>query len=63
MFGGTYYSLPVTDATYERRFLARRDGVYDISECCLSVSLGEAYGGFVYKLIAAVGERLQTESR
>jgi hypothetical protein len=51
------YGLWVTDPTYERAYLARPDGDYEIGECFLTVSLGEPHEGACYKLIAAVIER------
>ena len=53
-FAGCRYWLWVTDPVYERRYLAKLDGEYPIGECFLTVSLGEPYGGAVYKLIAAI---------
>ena len=54
MHAGRSYFLWVTDPVYERRYLAKLDGDYRIGECFLTVSLGESYGGAIYKLIAAV---------
>ena len=54
MHAGRRYFLWVTDPVYERRYLAKLDGDYRIGECFLTVSLGESYGGAIYKLIAAV---------
>lgn len=51
---GIRYSLWVTDPVYERRYLAKLDGGYRMGECFLTVSLGESYGGAVYKLIASI---------
>ena len=44
---------------YERQYLAKLDGDYQIGECFFTVSLGEPYGGACYKLIASIitGER------
>ena len=53
-FDGRGYWLWVTDPVYERRYLAKLDGEYPIGECFLTVSLGEPYGGAVYKLIASI---------
>lgn len=52
----TNYALWVTDPTYERRYLAKLDGSYDIGECYLTISLGEPYQGACYKLVAAIFE-------
>ena len=57
---GRRYSLWVTDPVYERRYLAKLDGEYPMGECFLAVSLGEPYGGAVYKLIASI---ITTERR
>ena len=51
---GAEYRLWVTDPAYERAWLAKLDGVYDVGACYLTISLGERYGGFCYKLVAAV---------
>lgn len=48
------YALWVTDPGWERTYLAKLNGTYDIGECYLTVSLGEPYGDACYKLIAAV---------
>ena len=53
-YAGNTYALWVTDPVYERQYLAKLDGDYQIGECFLTVSLGEPFGGAVYKLIATV---------
>ena len=53
---GVDYWLWVTDPNYARRYLPRTDGVYQIGECFLTVSLGEPFREYVYKLIAAIIE-------
>ena len=55
-YAGTEYWLRVTDPIYERRYLQRRDGDYQIGARFVTVSLGEAYQGYSYKLIAAIIE-------
>jgi hypothetical protein len=55
--GGTEYRLWVTDPGYEREYLAKPDGDYEIGESFLSVSLGEPYNDACYKLIAAIMQR------
>ena len=40
---GQEYALWVTDPGWERTYLAKLDGIYDIGECFLTISLGEAY--------------------
>ena len=54
--GGDDYRLWVTDPVYEREYLARPDGQYQLGECFLTVSLGEPYKGSCYKLVAAIIE-------
>ncbi|MBI4763059.1 MAG: hypothetical protein HY787_00435 [Deltaproteobacteria bacterium] len=51
------YWLWVTDPRYERAYLAKPDGEYEIGECFITVSLGEPYNNACYKLIAAIIER------
>ena len=51
---GTRYALWVTDPAYERAYLAKLDGTYNIGECYLTISIGEPYKGACYKLIAAI---------
>lgn len=54
--GGDDYWLWVTDPTYERRYLAQDNGEYALGPCYLTLSLGEPYGGYAYKLVAAIIE-------
>lgn len=54
--GGVDYWLWVTDPIYERRYLAQDDGEYALGPCYLTVSVGEPYGGYAYKLVAAIIE-------
>ncbi len=51
---GREYALWVTDPGFEREYLQKPDGDYEINECFLTISLGEPYGGKCYKLIAAI---------
>lgn len=53
---GVEYRLWITDPRYERAYLARPDGDYEIGESFLTISLGEPHNGACYKLIAAVIE-------
>ena len=48
------YALWVTDPVVERRYLAGRDGQFRIGECYATVSLGEPFEGYCYKLVAAI---------
>ena len=56
-FGGNDYALWVTDPDIETAYLKRENGDYDLSECYLTISLGEPYNDHCYKLIAAIMER------
>ncbi len=53
---GDRYALWVTDPGYERGYLSKLDGSYEIGPCYLTVSLGEPYEGSCYKLLAAIVE-------
>ena len=53
-YAGTTYALWVTDPKYERMYLAKLDGTYQLGKCYLTISLGEQFRGSCYKLIAAV---------
>ena len=56
-FSGSNYALRVTDPNVERRYLAQKDGYYDLVECYLTISLSEPFKEHCYKLVAAVMER------
>jgi hypothetical protein len=60
-YGDAEYALRVTDPTYERSYLARSNGTYGLGESFLTVSMGEPYDGFAYKLVAAIIERAVVE--
>ncbi|MER9395608.1 MULTISPECIES: hypothetical protein [unclassified Mesorhizobium] len=53
-FNGAQYLLSITDSVVERRYLAGKDGTFDLGAATLSISLGEPWQGYAYKLIAAV---------
>jgi hypothetical protein len=54
-FSGKEYAFPVTDIFQEGRFLNQLHGkTLSIGECLVTVSLGEQFKGFYYKLIAGV---------
>lgn len=53
-YRGTIYRMDLTDPVIERNYLGRADGQYDIAKAVLCVSLGDAYQGYFYKLIAGV---------
>ena len=52
----TEYRLWVTDPSYERGYLQKPDDEYPIGRAFLTLSLGEPYKGYSYKLIAAIIE-------
>ncbi|MFI7318764.1 dual OB domain-containing protein [Streptomyces venezuelae] len=58
---GSTYILKVTDAVYEEKFRALGVGSYSLSESFLTVSLGEEFKGYLYKMVAAIIERRTTE--
>lgn len=53
---GSDYALWITDPVYERSYLSKLDGCYELGACYLTVSLGEPYEGSCYKFVAAVME-------
>ena len=55
-YNDTEYRLRMTDNDYEYNYLQRPAGLYPIGRCFLTISLGEPYNGFAYKLIAAIIE-------
>lgn len=59
---GTEYRLWITDPLYEREYLAKPNGHYEIGESFLTVSLGEPFNDACYKLIAAIVERSQCQT-
>ncbi|MFI1679080.1 dual OB domain-containing protein [Streptomyces sp. NPDC020607] len=59
---GSTYILKVTDALYEEKFRALGVGSYCLSESFLTVSLGEEFKGYLYKMVAAIIERRAIES-
>ncbi len=52
----TDYSLRITDPVCEELCMQQENGDYPVGESYLTVSLGEPYEGYSYKLIAAVIE-------
>ena len=52
--GDAEYAMRITDPIIEKRYFAEKDGDYELGECLLTISLGEPYNDYVYKLIAAV---------
>lgn len=53
-FSGTRYSLRVTDPVIEDQYLTRETGYYNLGAAYLTVSLGENFNGYCYKLVAAI---------
>jgi hypothetical protein len=62
-FAEKVYHLWVTDPRYERRYLQQSDGQHYIRRRCLTISLGEAFSGYTYKLVAAIIEQKQRGQR
>ncbi|GGL57852.1 dual OB domain-containing protein [Planomonospora parontospora] len=62
MYAGSTYILRVTDPEYEREYLAKADGGYELGESFITVSLGEPYKEYAYKLVAAIIERAKIET-
>ncbi|WP_432144145.1 dual OB domain-containing protein [Streptomyces sp. bgisy084] len=54
---GCEYTLGLTDPEYEQTYLAKPEGKYKLGESFLTVSLGEPYKDYAYKLVAAVIEQ------
>ncbi len=50
------YRLRVTDPVYERRYLAMSDQEHQLGKCFLTISIGEPWEGYCYKLVAAIME-------
>ena len=55
-YNSMQYRLRMTDNDYEYAYLQKPVGLYYIGSCLLTVSLGEPYNGFAYKLVAAIIE-------
>lgn len=53
-YRGTDHRLWVTDPVIERKYLARPDGRYPVGEALATISLGDPYEGYCYKLVAAL---------
>lgn len=53
-YRGIDYRLSLTDPVVEREYLSGKDGEYRVGDCFATVSLGEPYEGFAYKLVAAL---------
>jgi len=48
------YALWITDPSYEREYLSKPDGKYEIGESFLTISPGEPFKEACYKLIATI---------
>ena len=57
-FAGEEYRLPVTDPVIENRFFQREIGEYplDKGDLYFTVSIGEPFEGYCYKLVAGIVE-------
>jgi hypothetical protein len=53
-FDAADYSLWVTDPVVERAYLAKPDGDYPLRDVYLTISIGEPYQDYCYKLVATV---------
>ena len=49
-----HYNLKVTDPRYEASYRSKSVGTYALRTAYLTISLGEPFKGFVYKLVAAI---------
>ena len=54
---GVAYALKVTDPEIEREAKSHETGDYSIAESALTISLGETFEGYAYKLVAAIIRR------
>lgn len=53
-YNNVKYKLKITDPKFEKHFEKHDAGAYDVDIDYLTISLGEAFEGHAYKLIAAV---------
>jgi hypothetical protein len=56
-----HYDLGVTDPVIASQYLAQPNGAYSIGDAFLTVSLGEEFDGYCYKLVAAVVTEARAE--
>ena len=56
-FNGDEYRLRVTDPVYEQAYRGDGRARVDLGESYLTISIGEPFDGYCYKLIAAIIER------
>jgi hypothetical protein len=55
-YADSEYALLVTDPEYEVKYLAKPNGLYELGESFMTVSLGEPWNASVFKLVAAIVE-------
>ena len=53
---GHEYALWIMDPAYERKYLRKLDGRYELGKCYLTISLGERYRDAYYKLVVGLIE-------
>jgi hypothetical protein len=53
-YNGQQYFLMITDPVIERHYLDGQDGLFEVGRRLLCISLGDAYEGYAYKLIAGI---------
>jgi hypothetical protein len=61
-YAGHEYKLAVTDPDYEQKYIAKPVGSHQLGESFLTISLGEPFMGYAYKLVAAIIERAKIEA-
>ncbi|MVO84327.1 hypothetical protein GPA10_05950 [Streptomyces sp. p1417] len=61
-YSGFAYILKMTDCVYEEKFKGKGVGRYRLGESFLTVSLGEEWCGYYYKMVAAIIERREVRS-
>lgn len=54
VYNGVTYKFKITDPKFEQKYEEHKTGVYNAKIDYLTVSLGEIFEGYAYKLIAAV---------
>lgn len=53
-YQGRQYSLVVTDREFETKYLGKQNGLYDLNNVVLCVSLAEAWNDYASRVIASV---------
>lgn len=59
---GRLYIVRVTDPEYEQSYLNKYGKVHELGESFITVSLGEEFKGYAYKLAASIIERSKVEA-